>query len=67
MCTHPLADTQTHNLENKVHHKNKTVRNVGADFTGINGFPVVEIQYPGQQTEHVLARSAAGQGDVLSR
>lgn len=41
------------------------MRNVGADFTGINGFPVVEIKYSGQQTEHVLARSAAGQGDVL--
>lgn len=41
------------------------MRNVGADFTGINGFPVAEIKYPGQQTEHVLARSAAGQGDGI--
>lgn len=41
------------------------MRNVGADFAGINGFPVAEIKYPGQQTVHIFARSTAGQVDVL--
>jgi hypothetical protein len=56
VTTYPLTDTHTHNLENKIHLKSQNVKNVGADFTCANGFPVIEIKYP-EATHRDLRRA----------